>query len=132
MIWTAEHDARLKELWPTTPGAEIARQFGCAKSTIYARVSRLGLTRSFYGNDAVSVWFTIPRTLRDELAAEGRRKNMPPSGVLASILYDHYGVERPVGFNPWGKNGGKREVSAAKVKMVPRAPSMPFVPMGRD
>lgn len=136
MIWTDEMNARFMELWKNTPVIEMARVFGCSKTAISKHASYMGLARSFYSNNSVAVGYTLPRPLRDAIAAEGRRKNMPPSGVLASILYEHYGIEKPAGFNPWGRNGGKRKNSSGrkpkKAVHVYGKPSMPFVNIGRD
>jgi len=39
--WPKGRVDRLKELWPTHSGAEIAREFGCSRSSICGKVSKL-------------------------------------------------------------------------------------------
>lgn len=42
-IWTPEHEATLRELWPTMRGDEIAQRLGTTKGAVHGKVRRMKL-----------------------------------------------------------------------------------------
>lgn len=135
ITWTPENDAILKELWPTHTGQQIGKILGCSKSAIHMRVHHLGIRRSVVYNDAIAVQFRVPCDLIAALRADAKATGRSATGIIAMMLYERYGIEKPTGFNPCARNGGPRPNSGRKRKANPATyskPSMPFVNIGRD
>lgn len=53
IIWTAEMDDKLRELYPTTPATDLADLFGCTPTTVIYHARKLGLNKdsSFSSHD---------------------------------------------------------------------------------
>ncbi len=134
ITWTDENDAILKELWPDHTGKQIGHILGCSKAAVHIRVNALGLRRAVRYNETRPAQFRVPCELLTALRADAKATSRSASGIIAALLYDHYGIEKPVGFNPCARNGGARPNCGRKRKPNPAAyskPSMPFVPIGR-
>ncbi len=127
--WTVEDDAQLAALWQSHTAAQIGEIMGRTKSSILQRKHVLGLNRYIETSDHEGLQIKIPRAVVRAGREEAARTGKSLSGVIASIVAEHFGIELPKGFNPWARNGGARIAGNA---FPPRVPSLPSIPIGRD
>lgn len=137
--WTPEADARLVELWPNHTARQVARIMGTSAGAVHQRVYALGLRREVTRKDNIPVGIRLPRELREAIRAEEQATGEAISAIIARVLYRHFKIDPPKGYNPWKNNGGARKNSGRKQRLEssrvftpPHQPSLPPVSIGRD
>ena len=134
-FWTPEQDERLASLYQTNTSGRIGEIMGRTESAIIARLNKLGLRRpqlKLKNKAALHTYMT--GEMRDRLLASAKARGVTVGTIVRTLIAREYGLSTEGVVIPEGKSktGRKRRHPIVNNQFKPGAPSMPFVPMGRD
>ena len=131
-IWTLLEENRLRALLPTHCNKELARVMGRSPKAIALKLHKMGLRRVITHSDGISTTITLSPKMKAKAQAEADRKKITIGSVIREILASHYKMEGEKTVAVHGGKSRKPRHPIVNNQFKPSAPSMPFVPMGRD
>lgn len=135
-FWTKEQDEKLASLYQTHTSAAIGEIMGRTESAIIARLNKLGLRRPQLKLKAKAPLHTyMSGEMRDALTASAKARGVTVGTIVRVLIAREYGLSTDGMIIPEGRVKKTRRPRAKIVsnQLVERpAPSMPFVPIGRD